>query len=83
MEIYIYFILLIIYSIQLKEIPNLYFISKELNETFKISFSNLFTKYNQKYYFNIIFNKKPKNKWILGQFFLNLLCEIKNKNYIL
>ena len=54
-----------------KQIPNLNLFSKDLNETFKISFSDLVTKYNQKYYFNIIFNKNPNNEWILGQKFFN------------
>ena len=58
-------------NIKFKEIPNLFFFSKDLNETFKIKFSDLVTKYNQKYYFNIIFNKKPKNEWVLGQKFIN------------
>ena len=57
-------------SVKFKEIPNLYFFSKELNETFMISFANLFNNHNQKYYFNIIFSKNPNNKWILGQKFL-------------
>ena len=58
-------------SVKFKENPNLFFYSKALNETFKISFSDLFILYNQKYYFKIIFNKKPHNEWVLGQQFLN------------
>ena len=54
-----------------KEIPNLSFYSKELNETFNLSFSKLFIKYNQRYYFQIIFKKNPDNKWVFGQLFFN------------
>ena len=59
-------------DIQFKEIPNLSFYSKDLNETFNISFSKLFIKYRQRYYFNIIFKKKPDNKWVFGQIFFNM-----------
>ncbi len=58
-------------NIRFKNIPSLSFFSRELNETFKISFSTLFTKYNQKYHFNVVFNKKPKNLWVFGQQFFN------------
>lgn len=54
-------------DIQFKEVPNLFFYSQEFNETFKISFSDLFVKYRNRYYFKIIFNKKPSNIWIFGQ----------------
>ena len=56
---------------QFKEIPNLFFFSKSLNETFKMSFSQFFIKNNQKYYFKIIFNKNPSNIWVFGQTFFN------------
>ena len=59
-------------DIQFKEIPELSFYSKELNETFKLSFSNLFIKYRERYYFNVIFKKKPDNKWVFGQIFFNM-----------
>ena len=58
-------------SIKFKEIPNLSFFSKSLNETFKISFKDLFILYNGKYFFRIIFNKEPKNEWVFGQNFFN------------
>ena len=58
-------------DVQFKEIPTLSFYSEQLNETFKISFSNLFIKYRQRYYFNIIFKKKPNNRWVFGQLFFN------------
>ena len=58
-------------SMKFRKLPTLFFYNKVLNETFKISFSDLFTRYNEKYYFNIIFNKKPKNEWVLGQKFFN------------
>jgi len=54
------------------EIPTLSFYNKELNETFKFPFINLFTKYKGKFFFNIIFSKKPRNNWILGQIFLSI-----------
>ena len=59
-------------DVQFKEIPELSFYSKDLNETFKISFSNLFIKYRERYYFNMVFKKKPDNKWIFGQIFFNM-----------
>ena len=58
-------------NIRFKKIPGLSFFSKALNETFKISFVNLFRKYNGKFYFTIIFSKSPKNIWVLGQQFFN------------
>mgnify|MGYP002627204558 CR=1 FL=1 len=58
-------------NVQFKEIPNLFFFSKELNETFKISFSDLFIKHNEKYFFTMIFSKNPRNMWVFGQKFLN------------
>ena len=58
-------------DIQFKEVPTLFFYSKELNETFKISFADLFIKYRNRYYFKIIFKKKPFNNWIFGQLFFN------------
>ena len=54
-----------------KEIPNLSFYSKDLNETFNLSFSKLFIKYNQRYYFQVIFKKNPDNRWVFGQLFFN------------
>ena len=53
------------------EIPTISFYNKELNETFKFPFTNLFTKYKGKFFFNIIFSKKPRNYWILGQLFFS------------
>ena len=53
------------------EIPNLSFYHKELNETFKISFENLFVNFRYRYYFNIIFKKNPQNNWVFGQLFFN------------
>ena len=58
-------------TVQFKEVPNLFFFSKEMNETFKVSFSELFIRYRDRYYFKIVFKKKPDNKWVLGQLFLN------------
>lgn len=58
-------------DIQFKEVPKLFFYSKELNETFKISFADLFIRYRNRYYFKVIFKKKPFNNWVLGQIFLN------------
>ena len=57
--------------IKFKKFPTLFFFNKILNETFKISFSDLITRHNEKYIFNIIFNEKPKNEWVLGQKFFN------------
>ena len=59
-------------DIQFKEIPNLSFESKDLNETFNISFSKLFIRYKERYYFNVVFKKKPDNKWVFGQIFFNM-----------
>ena len=53
------------------DIPKLTFYSKALNESFEITFDKLFSQYRHRFYFNIIFNKKAKNNWVLGQIFLN------------
>ena len=53
------------------EIPKLSFYSKSLNETFVLTFDELFSKYKAKFYFNVIFRKKAQNYWVLGQLFLN------------
>lgn len=58
-------------DVQFKEIPSLSFYSKDLNETFNLSFSNLFIKNNQRYYFRVIFKKNPDNKWVFGQLFFS------------
>ncbi len=58
-------------DVMLKEIPILTFYSKDLNETFKLSFTQLFEKYRERYYFKIIFKKNPDNKWVFGQIFFN------------
>ena len=58
-------------NIRLKTIPNLSFFSKALNETFKINIGTLFRKYKEKYIFNVIFSKNPKNIWVFGQTFFN------------
>ena len=53
----------------------IYFKSKDLNETFEINLGELFYRYNQKFYFGIIFNadKNNKNKdeniWKMGKLF--------------
>ena len=41
-------------DVMFKEIPFLTFYSKDLNETFKLSFSQLFEKYRERYYFKTI-----------------------------
>ena len=51
------------------EIPNLSFYNKELNETFNLSFADLFTTYRHRFYFNIIFNKTPQDNWVFGHLF--------------
>ena len=51
------------------DIPNLSFYNQKLNEFFNLSFSGLFTKYHQRFYFNIIFSKIPQNDWVFGQLF--------------
>ena len=53
------------------QVPSLSFHSKALNETFEISFYDLFTKYQSKIYFTIIFRKKVQNFWVFGQMFFN------------
>jgi hypothetical protein len=53
------------------EIPQLSFYNKELNETFIFSFSSLFTRHRQNFFFNIIFHKKPQNNWVFGQLFFD------------
>ena len=53
------------------EIPKLSFFNKMLNETFVLTFDNLFSKYNARFYFNVVFRKKPQNNWVLGELFLN------------
>ena len=53
------------------EIPKLSFYSKSLNETFVLTFDELFSKYKAKFYFNVIFRKKAQDYWVLGQLFLN------------
>ena len=53
------------------DIPKLSFYSKALNETFELSFDKLFSSYRHRFYFNIVFRKKPQNKWIFGQIFFN------------
>ena len=53
------------------EIPSLSFYHKELNETFKISFLDLFINYMYKHYFTVIFKKNPQNNWVFGQIFFN------------
>ena len=53
------------------EIPKLSFFNKILNETFVLTFDNLFSKYNARFYFNVVFRKKPQNNWVLGELFLN------------
>ena len=51
------------------EIPKLSFYNKELNEIFNLSFYGLFVNYRHRFYFNIIFNKKPQDRWVFGQLF--------------
>ncbi len=58
-------------NIRLKNIPSLSFFSKALNETFKINIATLFRKFKEKYYFNVLFSKTPKNIWVFGQQFFN------------
>ena len=58
-------------DVMFKEIPFLTFYSKDLNETFKLSFTQLFEKYRERYYFKIIFKKNPDNKWVFGNIFFN------------
>ena len=53
------------------EIPKLSFYSKIMNETFVISFDQIFTQYKGRFYLNIVFRKKVQNNWVLGQVFLN------------
>ena len=56
---------------QFIEIPKIYFYHKEFNETFELSFENLFNKYKNRFFFKIIFKKNPQNFWTFGQMFLS------------
>ena len=60
-------------KVNLKLFPKLIFVSKDYGYNFVFTYSDLFIKINNKYYFLIIFKandiKKFKDKWILGQIF--------------
>ena len=47
--------------------PNISFYQKELNHTFHINKNNLFRKFNNKIYFNAIFEKYGRKKTVLGK----------------
>ena len=47
--------------------PNISFFQKELNHTFYINKNNLFRKFNNKIYFNPIFEKYGRKKNVLGK----------------
>ena len=59
------------YQTEFIDIPILSFYNKQINESFKFVFSDLFSNYKHRFYFNIIFNKNPQNHWIFGQLFFN------------
>ena len=52
------------------EIPELKFFSKDLNDTFILSFADMFIRYRERYYLKILFKKNNGNKWVFGQNFL-------------
>ena len=58
-------------EVEFIDIPKISFYSKALNETFQLSFENLFSQFKHRFYFNVIFSKKESNNWVLGQIFLN------------
>ena len=56
----------------LRKFPNLYFYNKDFNYTFELTFKNLFFRYDDIYYFLIIFQKSflTSNFWYFGIPFL-------------
>ena len=52
---------------EIMNFPNISFFQKELNHTFHINKKNLFRKFNNKIYFNPIFEKYGRNKNVLGK----------------
>ena len=53
---------------KIKSFPKLIFVSKNFEYNFELTYTDLFTKINNKYYFLVIFKEKSeKNTWIFGQ----------------
>ena len=53
---------------KIKSFPKLIFVSKNFEYNFELTYADLFTKINNKYYFLVIFKEKSeKNTWIFGQ----------------
>ena len=57
-------------SINITKLPNLYFIFSSMNYTFNFTYNYLFIKFNNKYYFLIVFHQKYMREWVLGELFL-------------
>lgn len=57
-------------SINITKLPNLYFIFSSMNYTFNFTYNDLFIKFNNKYYFLIVFHQKYMREWVLGELFL-------------
>ena len=53
---------------KIKSFPKLIFVSKNFEYDFELTYNDLFTKINNKYYFLVIFKEKSeKNTWFFGQ----------------
>ena len=53
---------------KIKSFPKLIFVSKNFEYNFELTYADLFTKINNKYYFLVIFKEKSeKNTWFFGQ----------------
>lgn len=57
---------------EIKDLPSIYFINKELNYTFSLNYNDLFVKNNNQYYFLVYFfdSKQQENYWTIGKPFL-------------
>ena len=57
-------------SFNIEKFPSLFFNIKSINNTFELTFEDLFKKINNRYYFNIIFENYDTNIWRIGKPFI-------------
>ena len=67
-------------SIDIQKFPNLFFKFESMNYTFNLTYNDLFIKFNNKYYFLIVFHRKISRDWILGEIFIKKYNLIFDQN---
>ena len=67
-------------SVNISEIQSIKFYHKGFNETFELTYKDLFRKFKDKYYYMVIFQNQYRIEWIFGQIFFQKYKIIIDQN---